>query len=81
MAEAYERAKNILWQNNDSFTKLAELLLQKEVIFKEGLETIWGKTPDEKIITGETKDHCCCFSVIFLYLISIIVLQNRNHYI
>jgi len=41
--EAYETAKKILNENMEGFTKLAELLLEKEVIFSEDLEVIFGK--------------------------------------
>jgi len=40
---AYEHAKEILQQNKDSLSKVAELLLKKEVIFKDDLENILGK--------------------------------------
>ncbi len=40
---AYEHAKEILQQNKDSLSKVAELLLRKEVIFKDDLENILGK--------------------------------------
>ena len=40
---AYERAKDILSQNKDKLTKLAKVLLEREVIFKEDLEAIFGK--------------------------------------
>jgi cell division protease FtsH len=43
--EAYERTKELLQQNKESLKKVAELLLKKEVIFKEDLETILGKRP------------------------------------
>lgn len=39
----YEQTKNLLVQNKESLVKIAELLLQKEVIFKEDIETIVGK--------------------------------------
>lgn len=42
---AYERTKKILEDNRDKLTKLAEKLLEKEVIFKEDLEEIFGKRP------------------------------------
>jgi len=45
---AYQRTKVILQQNKGSLIKVAELLLKKEVIFKEDLESILGKRPDEK---------------------------------
>jgi ATP-dependent metalloprotease FtsH len=42
---AYQRAKNILLENKDKLEKLANLLLEKEVIFREDLESIFGKRP------------------------------------
>ncbi|AGY54015.1 ATP-dependent zinc metalloprotease FtsH [Bacteroidales bacterium CF] len=41
--ESYDTARKILKDNIEGFTKLAELLLEKEVIFSEDLETIFGK--------------------------------------
>ncbi|MCF6182455.1 ATP-dependent zinc metalloprotease FtsH [Lutibacter sp.] len=43
----YLRALDILSKNKDKLTILAELLLEKEVIFKKDLETIFGKRPFE----------------------------------
>jgi ATP-dependent metalloprotease FtsH len=40
--KAYEHAKTILKENKDGLTKLAELLLEREVIFSEDLVTIFG---------------------------------------
>lgn len=40
---AYERAINVLKENMKGLTELAELLLEKEVIFSEDLERIFGK--------------------------------------
>ena len=45
---AYERTKQILRENQDKLKQLAELLLEKEVIFKEDLERIFGKRPFDK---------------------------------
>jgi len=45
--EQYERAKKILKQNEEGHKKLAELLLEREVIFSEDLENIFGKRPWE----------------------------------
>ena len=46
MIEAqYERAIKILEENKDKLTELANELLEKEVIFKESLERIFGKRP------------------------------------
>lgn len=41
--ESYETAKKILRENMEGFVKLAEQLLEKEVIFSEDLEKIFGK--------------------------------------
>ena len=46
--EAYSRAIQVLEANRESLTKLAEELLTKEVIFRENLETIFGKRPWDK---------------------------------
>jgi cell division protease FtsH len=40
---SYEKAKTILTQHMAEFTQLAELLLEREVIFSEDLEKIFGK--------------------------------------
>nr|WP_231717840.1 ATP-dependent zinc metalloprotease FtsH [Nonlabens sp. YIK11] len=39
----YQRAIKLLTDNKDKLTELAELLLEKEVIFKDDLEKIFGK--------------------------------------
>jgi cell division protease FtsH len=44
----YQRAIEILRENKDKLTTLAELLLEKEVIFKKDLERIFGKRPFDK---------------------------------
>jgi len=41
----YARAKRILTENKDKLTSLATQLLEKEVIFKEDLEKIFGNRP------------------------------------
>ncbi len=45
---AYARTKAILIANKEKLTQLAEKLLEKEVIFKEDLEAIFGKRPFDK---------------------------------
>ncbi|MGZ3883943.1 MAG: ATP-dependent zinc metalloprotease FtsH, partial [Bacteroidia bacterium] len=45
---AYARTRQILTVNKDKLTQLAEKLLDKEVIFKEDLEEIFGKRPFDK---------------------------------
>ncbi|MBQ6309768.1 MAG: ATP-dependent zinc metalloprotease FtsH, partial [Prevotella sp.] len=43
--EQYERAKKILRENSIGHNKLAELLIEREVIFAEDVEKIFGKRP------------------------------------
>lgn len=43
--EQYQRALQLLEENKDKLTQLAEILLDKEVIFKDNLEEIFGKRP------------------------------------
>jgi len=45
VADEYDRAKNILKENSVGHNALAELLIEKEVIFAEDLERIFGKRP------------------------------------
>jgi AFG3 family protein len=40
--EQYERAKSLLREHREGLNKLAEILLEKEVIFSEDLEAIFG---------------------------------------
>ena len=44
----YKRAIKILEENKDKLTELAEVLLEKEVIFKDNLAKIFGKRPFAK---------------------------------
>ncbi len=44
----YDRAVKLLEENKDKLTELAEVLLDKEVIFKDNLEKIFGKRAFEK---------------------------------
>ena len=51
---AFIRAKDILRKNSEGHKQLAELLLEREVIFTEDLEKIfgarpWGKKKDEEL--------------------------------
>ncbi|MBE16008.1 MAG: ATP-dependent zinc metalloprotease FtsH [Dokdonia sp.] len=43
--EQYKRAVNLLTENKDKLTQLANMLLDKEVIFKDDLVTIFGERP------------------------------------
>jgi ATP-dependent metalloprotease FtsH len=48
---AYEKAKQILRHNRSKLEQLAKVLLEREVIFKEDLEQIFGKRPwDPEIV-------------------------------
>lgn len=60
--EAYERTKKILTDNKDKLAKLAQLLLDKEVIFKEDMEDIFGKRyfneeQEPLIHKGDNRNH------------------------
>jgi cell division protease FtsH len=46
--EQYKRAVELLSKHKDKLTELAERLLEKEVIFKDDLEKIFGKRPFDK---------------------------------
>jgi len=47
----YQRAKKVLKEHAEGHKKLAELLLEREVIFSEDLEKIFGKRPwEQKLI-------------------------------
>ncbi len=54
----YDRAIALLEENKEKLTELAEVLLDKEVIFKDNLEKIFGKRPyDNTIITNDKKNE------------------------
>jgi cell division protease FtsH len=61
---AYEKTKKLLRENRDKLDQLANKLIEKEVIFKEDLETIFGKRQWDKdeekeeksVLNGELKD-------------------------
>ncbi len=50
----YDRAIDILSNNREKLDALANLLLEKEVIFKENVEEIFGKRPWDKEETEDT---------------------------
>lgn len=60
--QAYDKAKQLLTDNREKLNQLAEILLQKEVIFREDLEKIFGLRPfpdhDHVMINsnGDTKE-------------------------
>lgn len=45
IAEQYERAKELLLKHADGHHQLAQILLEKEIIYAENLEQIFGKRP------------------------------------
>jgi cell division protease FtsH len=54
--EQYQRAINLLTDHKDKLVELADILIEKEVIFKDDLETIFGKRPfDKEIIVEDPK--------------------------
>ncbi|MBT8297977.1 MAG: ATP-dependent zinc metalloprotease FtsH [Maribacter sp.] len=52
----YLRAIDVLEKNKDKLIELAERLLEKEVIFKEDLEKIFGQRPFEKTFDGKGQE-------------------------
>ncbi len=53
----YDRALSILKENAEGHAKLANLLLEREVIFSEDLEAIFGKRPwDKKHVIPDNAD-------------------------
>jgi cell division protease FtsH len=46
---AYDMAKSVLLENREGLTTLAELLLEREVIFSEDLEKIFGKRKNNRL--------------------------------
>ncbi len=52
--EQYQRAIKILEENKDKLNQLADILIEKEVIFKDDLETIFGKRTFDANLREET---------------------------
>ena len=50
----YQRAIQILNENKDKLNLLADILIEKEVIFKDDLEAIFGKRTFDKNLSEET---------------------------
>ncbi len=50
--QAYQTALRLLTENKEKLKQLAQVLIEKEVIFREDLEAIFGKRPWD-----EGKDH------------------------
>ncbi len=56
VSHSYERAKKVLSENREGLKELAEILLDKEVIFSEDLEKIFGKRRAEIIAGSASKE-------------------------
>ena len=60
VGEQYERAKALLREKQDGHARLAQLLVEREVIFAEDVENIFGPRPwasrADEIITDEKED-------------------------
>lgn len=60
ISEQYEHAKKILAENAEGHNELANVLLEREVIYREDVEHIFGKRPwasrSEEILEKENKD-------------------------
>ena len=54
--EQYQRAISILNKHKDKLTELATVLLDKEVIFKDNLQKIFGDRPYSKLETNAIED-------------------------
>jgi cell division protease FtsH len=54
--EQYQRAILLLEENRDKLEKLASILIEKEVIFRDDLEELFGKRPFDKEDGDETSD-------------------------
>jgi cell division protease FtsH len=56
VSDAYRQTKELLQQNKESLIKVAELLLKKEIIFREDLEAVLGTRDDGKSVQDENKE-------------------------
>ena len=61
IAEQYARAKQILDQHKDGHAQLAQLLIEREVIYAEDVERIFGKRPwisrTEEILAANAEEN------------------------
>lgn len=59
--EQYERAKALLLEHKEGHNRLAQVLMEREVILAEDVEQIFGKRPwtsrSEEILTKEEENH------------------------
>ncbi len=61
IAEQYERAKQLLLQKREGHKALADLLVEREVIYAEDVEKIFGKRPwvsrTEELLTSQQEEE------------------------
>ena len=57
--KAYERTKELLTEKKEQVEKLAEALLEKEVLFQSDVEALIGKRPyeEKKVLDVESTNH------------------------
>lgn len=55
LEEAYARAREIIEANNDKINAMADMLLEKETIYTEDIETILGPSAQSKKEAAEKK--------------------------
>ena len=59
--DQYQRAKTMLTEHKEGHNQLAQLLMEKEVIFAEDMEHIFGKRPwasrSEEIMNMKKQDE------------------------
>ncbi len=60
IAEQYDRAKSLLREHEDGHAELAKILLEREIIYAEDLEKIFGKRPwksrSEEILNNKNEE-------------------------
>jgi cell division protease FtsH len=63
ISEVYEQTKELLTQHREGLEKIAQALLQKEIIFQSDLEELLGKRPFDtrttydQFVNGTTNDE------------------------
>lgn len=53
----YQRAIQILEENKDKLVQLADILIEKEVLFRDDLEALFGKRPFADTVSSEQLGH------------------------
>ena len=68
IAEQYERAKSLLTEHAEGHAQLAQRLIEKEVIFAEDVEEIFGKRPWIGIVVQLDRNKRYIGNLFILYL-------------